>query len=127
MRLLINGQDGFRDEARDVLRAGLLSAAARVVSMGNANTNSLAAYGLAFDSLNIFQEYGLIISDYNSYGDWRPAVVHDGKVVVAISYQKRQWAFVPKSVSSSIHNAFNVHGVAFSRAGRDPTSNTPSP
>src|ERR1700720_3219573 len=27
MRLLINGQDGFRDEARDVLRAGLLSAA----------------------------------------------------------------------------------------------------
>ena len=27
MRLLINGQDGFCDEARDVLRAGLLSAA----------------------------------------------------------------------------------------------------
>src|SRR6202051_4036224 len=27
MRLLINGQDGFLDEARDVLRAGLLSAA----------------------------------------------------------------------------------------------------
>src|SRR6202048_2368164 len=27
MRLLINAQDGFRDEARDVLRAGLLSAA----------------------------------------------------------------------------------------------------
>jgi hypothetical protein len=27
MRVLINGQDSFRDEARDVLRAGLLSAA----------------------------------------------------------------------------------------------------
>jgi len=27
MRLLINGQDGFCEEARDVLRAGLLSAA----------------------------------------------------------------------------------------------------
>jgi hypothetical protein len=65
------------------------------------------------------QEYGLIISDYNSWSDWRLAVVHDGKVVVPINYQKRQWAFVPKSDSSAIHNAFTVHGVAFSRAGRE--------
>jgi len=42
---------------------------ARVVSMGNAGANSLQAYGLTFDSLNILQEYGLIISDYNSYLD----------------------------------------------------------
>jgi Protein of unknown function (DUF2806) len=52
---------------------------ARVVSMGNAGSNSLGAYGLAFDSLNILQEYGLIISDYNSWSDWRLAVVTTAK------------------------------------------------
>ena len=42
---------------------------ARVVSMGNAGSNSLQAYGLGFDALNILHEYGLIIPDFNSYMD----------------------------------------------------------
>src|SRR5690554_5909278 len=41
---------------------------ARVVSLsGAAAQNSLRDYGLGFDALNILSEYGLIISDYNSY------------------------------------------------------------
>jgi hypothetical protein len=51
---------------------------ARVVSMGNAGQNSLQAYGLGFDALNILQEYGLIISDYNSHMDYRAEIVREG-------------------------------------------------
>jgi hypothetical protein len=40
---------------------------ARVMSMGSAAQNSLQAYELGYDALNILQEYGLIISDYASY------------------------------------------------------------
>ena len=41
---------------------------ARAPSMGGQPAqNNLQKYGLSFDSLNILNEYGLIISDYNSY------------------------------------------------------------
>jgi len=42
----------------------------RVPSLGtNAAANGLNKFGLNFDSLNLLQEYGLIISDYNSWMD----------------------------------------------------------
>jgi hypothetical protein len=92
---------------------------ARVVSMGNAGSNSLQAYGLGFDALNILQEYGLIISAYNSYMDYRMAVVHDGNVSLPMVYQNAQWALLPKVAPPVPHQEFNVHGVAFSRSGKE--------
>lgn len=48
---------------------------ARVPSLGGtAGANSLQAYGLGFDQLNILHEYGLIIPDYNSYFDYMSSV-----------------------------------------------------
>jgi hypothetical protein len=96
--------------------SGILDA--RVVSMGNASTNSLQAYGLRFDELNILQEYGLIISDYNSYMDYRMAVVQKGNVVPPVIYQKAQWALVPK-VAPPVNQEFRVHGVALSWSGKE--------
>ena len=44
---------------------------ARVSSLGsNAGNNSLLQYGLGFADLNVLNEHGLIISDYNSYYDY---------------------------------------------------------
>jgi len=90
----------------------------RVVSMGNAGSNSLQAYGLSFGSLNILQEYGLIISDYNSYMDYRLAVPQNGMVLVPVTYQNTQWALVPKVATAGLPE-FKVHGVGFSRSGRE--------
>ena len=43
----------------------------RVPTMGGQpGQNCLQKYGLSFDNLNILNEYGLIISDFNSYYDW---------------------------------------------------------
>ena len=91
---------------------------ARVVSMGNAGANSLQAYGLGFGSLNILQEYGLIISDYNSWRDYRMSVVQGATIMLPLTYQKEQWALVPK-VAPPMHQEFKVTGVALSRAGRE--------
>jgi len=91
---------------------------ARVVSMGNAGSNSLQAYGLSFDALNILQEYGLIISDYNSYMDYRMSVVQNGTIMLPMIYQKKPWAFVPKA-ASPVREEFKVSGVALSRSGKE--------
>ena len=92
---------------------------ARVVSMGNAGSNSLQAYGLSFDALNILQEYGLIISEYNSYMDYRMAVVHDSNASLPMIYQNAQWVLIPKVAPPVPHQAFTVPGVAFSWSGKE--------
>jgi Protein of unknown function (DUF2806) len=89
---------------------------ARVVSMGSAASNSLQAYGLGFDALNILQEYGLIISDYNSYMDYRVAV---GNAPLSMTYQNAQWALIPKVDPPPTLQTFPLHGVAFSRSGKE--------
>ena len=96
---------------------------AHVVLMGNAGDNSLRPYGLGFDALNILHEYGLIIADYNSYVDYRTAVVHTvehGPVPASIPaiYQNAPWVFVPKT-ARDISQDFRVVGVAFSTAGKE--------
>lgn len=91
---------------------------ARVVSMGNAGSNSLQAYGLGFDALNVLHEYGLIISDYNSHMDYRTAVVHQRRAMLPMTYQNSQWLLVPKTAPETLQE-LRVHGVAFSRSGKE--------
>lgn len=89
---------------------------ARVVSMGNAASNSLRAFGLGFAELNILHEYGLVISDYNSYMDYQFAVVHEATIGALMIHQSREWVFVPK-VALPNRREFRVHGVGLSRCG----------
>ncbi len=91
---------------------------ARVVSMGNAGSNSLQAYGLGFDALNVLHEYGLIISDFNSYMDFRTAVAHESRIMLPMTYQNAQWALVPKVAPPALQE-LKVHGVALSRSGKE--------
>lgn len=91
---------------------------ARVVSMGNARTNSLAPFGLGFDQLNVFLEYGLIIADFNSYREYTVSVVHDSVVSLPITYQNQPYVLVPKS-DAPVPAPFQAHGVAFSQAGKE--------
>ncbi|HLY88415.1 MAG TPA: DUF2806 domain-containing protein, partial [Acetobacteraceae bacterium] len=91
---------------------------ARVVSMGDANANSLQAYGLGFDALNILHEYGLIISDYNSHMDYRISAAYGGNIILPMTYQGAKWGLFPK-VNPQDPKEFKVNGVVFSRSGKE--------
>ena len=90
--------------------------------MGNASSNSLQPYGLGFGQLNTLEEYGLIISDYDSYKDYRPSVAHEKNVALPLIYQKARWALVPK-LQRQISQEFKVVGVAMARSGKELVSN----
>lgn len=92
---------------------------ARVVSLGgNAGSNALAPYQLSFDQLNILQEYGLIISDYNSYVSYSPCVVFKDQVQIPLYYMRRPTALRPR-VPWEAFKEFRVHGVALSNSGKE--------
>lgn len=99
---------------------------ARVPSLGkNAGENSLADYGLAFRTLNRLNEHGLIISDYNSWMDFRMCVLHSSPgesekrpPTIPFHHQDRQWVLVPESPRDPT-NKIRINGVALSFAGRE--------
>jgi len=92
---------------------------ARVPSLdGDASDNSLAPYGLSFHQLNVLQEYGLIISVYNSQMDYGISIVRDNHVKHAFFYLKKACYFLLNN--SQIENQkFPIKGVALSQAGRE--------
>ena len=97
---------------------------ARVVSLGgNAAANSLRAHGFSFDQLNILNEYGLVIADYNSYYDYRMTVVKNGSVVMPMHYQSQKWALIPDQPETDQSPVYSkelrLNGVALSRVGRE--------
>jgi hypothetical protein len=93
---------------------------ARVVYLGsNAASNSLYSYGINFDSLNILNEYEFIIADYNSYMDYRPAIVlHPAGTPLPLTYQNVPWALVPKTPRDG-SQPLQLNGVGFSHVGRE--------
>ena len=91
---------------------------ARVVSLGNANNNSLEAYSLSFGQLNILQECGLIISDYNSWKDYGSAIERNGNVPFAATYLGERWAFVPKEGVPAPPD-LKLNGVALTQSGME--------
>ena len=93
---------------------------ARVSSLGgNAGSNALSKYGLDFGQLNILHEYGLIISDYNSWSDYKLCIVNENPpVLVPFRHQGRHWVLLP-SPERDRNRECKVSGVALSRAGRE--------
>jgi hypothetical protein len=92
----------------------------RVVSLdGNAASNSLTKYGFSFDNLNVLQEYGLIISDYNSYMNYMPCVVNEqNSVGLTVKLSNEDFAFLPMDRDKYDKN-IKLNGVAFSKSGKE--------
>jgi hypothetical protein len=93
---------------------------ARVVSLsGSAANNSLAKFGLSFDKLNILQEYGLIISDYNSWMRYGPCIAHNGNQVSAIlRFKNRKYGFIPTD-KERYDKELKLDGIALTKAGKE--------
>ena len=97
---------------------------ARVPSLGgDAGNNSLQKYGLNFSELNRLNEHGLIISDYNSWKDYRNAIgiaIDNTSQLIRIpfSFQNRYWVLVPTS-QHDWNKEFKLHGVALTKSGEE--------
>ena len=97
---------------------------ARVVSLaGNAASNSLSKYGMSFDCLNLLNEYGLIISDYNSWLNYNvsiPGTLSGNKIpnqlAIPFCHQNRFWILQP-AAGSKWPADLQLHGVALTRSG----------
>ena len=90
---------------------------------GNAASNSLEAYGLHFSALNLLNEHGLIISDYNSWYDYRLSVelkVADSPHLIRIPFrfQNRHWVLIPTSERNH-RKKIRLSGVAMTHSGRE--------
>ena len=98
---------------------------ARVPSLGkDASHNALKDYRLAFGMLNILNEHGLLIPDYNSWRDYRMCiglqVGSPSSQVVRIPFQFRGTAWILESIGArSTTSQFRVSGVALSQAGME--------
>lgn len=102
----------------------------RVPSLGDdAGNNSLAKYGLSFSELNVLNEHGLIISDYNSWRDYRSCrgvlmMAGTGRSSsmkarrIPFIHQGRYWVLEPLGELKWGHE-LRVNGVALTRSGRE--------
>ena len=95
----------------------------RVSSLaGNAGNNALEEYGLNFGALNLLNEHGLVISDYNSWREFRTSlpVQATGKhtVFLPFGFQGKHWILMPKSNGKTGKN-LRIHGVALTRSGME--------
>ena len=98
---------------------------ARATSLGgNAGANALQKYGLGFDNLNVLNEHGLIIADYNSYYDYRMSVrillpgPSPTYLRIPFSFQRRRWVLEPTTQRPD-NRELMVAGVALTRSGQE--------
>ncbi len=89
---------------------------------GNAGENALQEYGLNFATLNLLNEYGLVISEYNSWWESTPCLAAPGAaqqaICIPLSYQGKYWVMEPMS-KSSVGKPLRVYGVALTQSGRE--------
>ena len=99
----------------------------RVPSLGrNAGENSLRQFGLPFDELNILNEHGLIIGDYNSWYDMKmcigistPGLGQQNAILrIPFRFKDRYWVLVP-SDQRALGSEYRVSGVALTQAGKE--------
>lgn len=114
----------------------------RVISVsGDASQNALQSYGVSYDDLNVLNEHGLVISDYNSWHGFGACVAMRNvehfaqleprafnrvespgwRVPAPFSYQGAHWGLVPVTPPEDNRQFadFRIRGVALTRAGRE--------
>ena len=77
---------------------------------GNPAENSLMKYGLGYGNLNLLNEHGLIVPDYNSYMAYSSYL---------FQHQGDSWTLVSTTEEPNVplQEGFRLHGVALTRSG----------
>ena len=92
---------------------------------GHQEGNALRQYGLHFSSLNVLNEHGLIIAEYDSWFDYNacidihPAEPRSGaELVIPFGFEGNYWSLMPTKQRSAAKE-FQLPGIALTRAGQE--------
>ena len=89
---------------------------------GNAASNALREYNLGFAPLNVLNEHGLIISDYNSWLDYKLCIgmptSGSQAIVIPFTFQKRFWTLARKG-NLKDEKEFRLSGVSLTQSGKE--------
>ncbi len=97
----------------------------RICSLGkNAGDNSLESFGLNFGKLNQLQEYGLIISDYNSWRQYFPLILTQRKEImvnpphyhIPFRFQKNLWILSQANTNKRVQE-IKINGPSLTISG----------
>lgn len=86
---------------------------------GDAGNNALKKYGLGFSQLNILNEYSLVISNYNSWRDYKLSIWDKSNpVCLPFKHQEKNWVLspLPEWIDT---DAFKISGVSLSKVGSE--------
>ena len=107
------------------LRSGHLLFDARAPILGDYNEgNALREYGIQYGRLNVLNEHGLIVSDYNSWRDYNCCITAwldeggNGKVVFPFYFQGKFWVLKP-AARLNAEQEFRLNGVTLSESGQE--------
>ena len=97
---------------------------ARALTLGdNTEGTMLEKYEVGFAELNVLNEHGLVIPNYNSWADyiiWVEGLGSEDKSKFGMGpfiFQGQQWIFKPTSIHD-LNDELKLNGVALTRAGR---------
>ena len=98
---------------------------ARVPILGDYREgNALRDYGIDYGSLNLLNEHGLIVSEYNSWLDYNmcitawPSERKEGMWVIPFNFQGKYWLLKPMTKRLA-GQEFRLNGVALSTSGQE--------
>ena len=99
--------------------SGMIFDARAITFTENTEGNALRKYGLGFGELNVLQEYGLIIADYNSWMDYEDSTPGERSApLLGLSYQNEFFELFPMERRRPPRK-LRLHGVTLSYAGRE--------
>ena len=96
----------------------------RAPSLGGDTTgNALKKYGVDYGMLNLINEHGLIIPEYNSWRDYKACIglPFSGKKEVLrlpFEYQERYWILL-QTAERSMDEELRIDGVALTKSGQE--------
>ena len=86
--------------------------------------NALQTYGIDYGSLNLLNEYGLIVSDYTSWRDYNASITlwpgeqKKGMWMIPFKFQGRYWLLTPMT-KRNVEQEFRLPGVALTASGHE--------
>lgn len=93
---------------------------ARLPSIGRSiGANDLEQFGFTYDNINVLAEYGLLLTELNSYNSAERSIWAPPESVLLMQHGRSEWVFVRTGEPQSHGGELRLEGPSLSQAGRE--------